>query len=163
MPPLRLVLMGVSGCGKSSIGAALSTRLGVPYLDGDDLHPPENIDRMRQGIALTDADRAPWLRLVSAALRDQAPVIVGCSALKRGYRDLLRAGAGGPVRFVHLSGARDLIMARMQARSGHYMPPALLDSQFATLEPTGPDEALTVDIARPCADLVTEIALWLKG
>lgn len=161
---LRLVLMGVSGSGKSSMGAALSQRLDAPYLDGDDLHPPANVEKMRRGIPLTDDDRRPWLKLVSAALHDQAPVIVGCSALKRAYRDLLREGAGGAVHFVHLAGERDLILGRMQARSGHYMPPALLDSQFAALEPPGPDEgALTVDIVHPYERLAAEVTDWLSG
>ncbi|MFV0386227.1 gluconokinase [Paracoccus sp. (in: a-proteobacteria)] len=161
--PLRVVLMGVSGCGKSSTGLALARRLGLSYRDGDDLHPPENVERMRQGIPLSDADRAPWLRAVADVLRDQAPVIVGCSALKRDYRDLLRQCAGGPLHFVHLAGSRALILARMQARTGHYMPPALLDSQFATLEPpTAGERALTVDIALPTDELAAQIASWLS-
>lgn len=163
---LRVVLMGVSGCGKSSVGAAVSALTGVPYVDGDDLHPAENVEKMRAGIPLTDADRWPWLDRVAAALQDRAPVLVGCSALKRAYRDRIRAGAGGPVRFVHLSGSRDLIAARMARRKGHYMPPSLLDSQFAALEPPGPDEALTVDIAQSTEDLAqviaADLARWVK-
>lgn len=152
---LRLVVMGVSGCGKSSVGAALAARLGVPYRDGDDLHPAENVAKMRAGVALTDADRWPWLDRVALVLRAQAPVTVGCSALRRVYRDRLRAGAGGPVRFLHLTGAPGVIAARMAGRQGHYMPPALLDSQLATLEPPGTEEgALTLDIDQPLAVLV---------
>ncbi|WP_240783949.1 gluconokinase [Tabrizicola caldifontis] len=154
----RIVIMGVSGCGKTSVGRALAARLGVPYRDGDDLHPQQNVDRMRAGIPLTDADRWSWLDRVTAVLRHQAPVIVGCSALKRAYRDRIRAGAGGPVTFVHLTGDPDLIAARMAARTGHYMPHALLDSQFAALEPPGPDEAITLDIAGPVEDLVAQAA-----
>lgn len=150
--------MGVSGCGKTSVGTALAARLGMPYRDGDDLHPQQNVDRMRAGIPLTDADRWPWLDRVTAVLRHQAPVIVGCSALKRAYRDRIRAGAGGPVIFVHLTGDPDLIAARMAERTDHYMPPALLDSQFAALEPPGPDEAITLDIAAPVEDLVAQAA-----
>ncbi len=100
---LRIVLMGVAGCGKSSVGAALSERLGIPYRDGDDLHPPANVAKMAAGTPLGDADRWPWLDRVAAVLAAGAPVIVGCSALRRAYRDRLRNGAGAPVRFVHLA------------------------------------------------------------
>lgn len=160
---LRLVLMGVSGCGKSSVGEALSARLGLPYRDGDDLHPAGNVEKMRAGTALTDADRWPWLDRVAGVLRAEAPVIVGCSALKRAYRDRLRAGAGGPVTFVHLAGSRDLIGARMARRTGHYMPLTLLESQFAALEPPGPEEAISVDIALPLPDLVQAVLSRLPG
>jgi gluconokinase len=153
--------MGVSGCGKSSVGEALSRRLGIPYVDGDDLHPAENVAKMRAGVPLTDADRWPWLDRVAQVLHDRAPVIVGCSALKRAYRDRIRAGAGGPVTFVHLAGSRDLIAGRMGQRKGHYMPLTLLDSQFAALEPPGPDEAITADIARDLPDLVEAVLAQL--
>ena len=162
-PDLRVVIMGVSGCGKSSVGEGLSARLGIPYRDGDDLHPSANVEKMRTGIPLTDDDRWPWLDRVADTLAQQAPVIVGCSALRRAYRDRLRAKAGGSVQFVHLSGSRDLIAARMAARTGHYMPPSLLDSQFAALEPPGPDEALTIDISQPLAALIDAIATHLQG
>ena len=161
--PLRLVVMGVSGCGKSSVGAALGDRLGLVYRDGDDLHPAGNVAKMRAGTPLSDADRWPWLDRVAAVLRAEAPVIAGCSALKRAYRDRLRAGAGGPVTFVHLAGSRDLIAARMAVRTGHYMPLTLLDSQFAALEPPGPEEAITVDIALPLHDLVQAVLSRLPG
>ncbi|MFN4202324.1 MAG: gluconokinase [Tabrizicola sp.] len=154
----RIILMGVAGCGKSSVGESLAARLGIPYRDGDALHTPEAVEKMRAGIPLTDEDRWPWLDRVAGVLAAQAPVIVGCSALKRAYRDRIRAGAGGPVRFVHLAGSRDVIAARMAKRTGHYMPTSLLDSQFATLEPPGPDEALTVDIDQPLAAIVDQIA-----
>lgn len=153
-----MILMGVAGCGKSSVGEALAARLGVIYRDGDDLHPAENVAKMRAGAALTDADRWPWLDLVAQDLAARAPVIIGCSALKRIYRDRIRAGASGPVTFVHLAGSRAVIEARMAARQGHYMPVTLLDSQFATLEPPGPDEALRVDIDQPLALIVAAIA-----
>lgn len=152
--------MGVSGCGKSTVGAALSERLGVPYVDGDDLHPQGNLDKMAAGQPLTDADRWPWLDAVAGVLA-RPPVILGCSALRRAYRDRLRAGAGGPVRFVHLAGSRAVLAARMAGRTGHFMPAALLDSQLATLEPPGPDEALTVDIDQPIGALVAEIVAGL--
>jgi gluconokinase len=153
--------MGVSGCGKSSVGEALSGRLGIPYFDGDDLHTAEAVAKMRDGIPLTDADRWPWLDRVAQVLHEKAPVIVGCSALKRAYRDRIRAGAGGPVTFVHLSGSRELITSRMVARTGHYMPPSLLDSQFAALEPPGPEEAITVDIALDLPRLVEAVVARL--
>lgn len=149
----RIVIMGVSGCGKSSVGEGLAARLGIPYRDGDDLHPPENVAKMRAGVPLTDEDRWPWLDRVAQVLRDQAPVIVGCSALKRAYRDRLRTA--GEVRFLHLVGARELIAARMAARQGHYMPTTLLDSQFAALEPPGPDEALAIPIDQPLDAIIT--------
>ena len=160
---LRVVIMGVAGCGKSSVGAALSAALGVPYVDGDDLHPAANVDKMRRGLALTDEDRWPWLGQVAACLQNSAPVIVGCSALKRAYRDRIRAGVQGEVAFVHLSGDRDLITARMAQRQGHYMPLSLLDSQFAALEPPGPDEAVTVTIDQPLPDIVAQILGHLSG
>lgn len=155
---LRIVIMGVSGCGKSSLGEGLAERLGIPYRDGDDLHPPANVEKMRAGIPLTDDDRSPWLDRVAATLRDAAPIIVGCSALRRAYRDRLRAGAGGPLRFIHLTGDRDLIAGRMSGRTGHYMPPSLLDSQFAALEPPGPNEALTIDIDQPLSAIISAAA-----
>ena len=157
----RIVIMGVAGCGKSAVGAGVAARLAIPYRDGDDLHPAANVARMGAGIALTDEDRWPWLDRVGRVLRKDAPVIVGCSALRRAYRDRIRAGAGGPVRFVHLSGSRALIAARMAARQGHYMPLSLLDSQFAALEAPGPDEALTVDIDRPLEALVAAVVTEL--
>lgn len=160
---LRVIIMGVSGCGKSSVGEGLAARLGISYRDGDHLHPEINVEKMRAGIALTDDDRWPWLDRVSGVLSQEAPVIVGCSALRRAYRDRIRAGAGGPVQFIHLAGSRDVISARMAARKGHYMPLTLLDSQFATLEPPGPDEAHTVSIEQALPDLIDAILPVLQG
>lgn len=158
--PRRIVIMGVAGCGKSTIGAALGVRIGAPYRDGDDLHPPENIEKMSRGEPLTDDDRWPWLEAVGRVLATaEGDMIIGCSALKRAYRDLIRREAGGPVLFVHLSGSRELIASRMASRSGHFMPTALLDSQFAALEPPADDEgALTVDLNKPVAEIVEDIA-----
>jgi gluconokinase len=160
---LRVVIMGVSGCGKSVVGAGLAQRLELPYREGDDLHPAENVEKMRAGIALTDDDRWPWLDRVAQVLRTEAPVIVGCSALRRAYRDRIRAGAGDRVQLVHLAGAREVIAARLAARKHHFMPATLLDSQFATLEPPGPDEALTVDVDQPLPLILDLIHAHLKG
>lgn len=158
---MKIVLMGVAGCGKSSVGVALGQALALPYRDGDDLHPAANIAKMSRGEPLTDADRWPWLRLVGQALA--VPGIVGCSALKRVYRQLIDAEAGGGVVFVHLSGSRAVIESRMRGRTGHFMPPALLDSQFATLEvPASDERAVAVDIDQPLAAVVVEIILKLQ-
>ena len=155
----RIVVMGVSGCGKSTVGVRVADHLGGTYVDGDDLHPAANVAKMAAGQPLTDDDRWPWLDRVAAVLAEaQGPVVVGCSALRRVYRDRIRAGAGGPVRFVHLTGNADVLRARMAARTGHYMPVTLLDSQLTTLEPPGPDEgALTIDIDQPVEDIVRAV------
>lgn len=155
----RVVVMGVSGCGKSTVGSLLAVGLGVPFLDADALHPPANVATMAAGTPLTDADRLPWLRRVGTELA-AAPegVVVACSALRRSYRDLLR-GEAPDVRFVHLVGTREQLAARMTARLDHFMPASLLDSQLAALEPLGPDEAgLVLDVAAPPADLARAAA-----
>jgi len=146
-----LVVMGVSGSGKSQLGARLARALGVEFLEGDALHPPRNIERMAAGIALTDDDRAAWLATIAAHLRAahaaRRGLVVSCSALKRTYRDTLRAGAPDLV-LLHLHGKRALLEQRMAERSGHYMPASLLQSQLDTLEPPQPDErAIAIDIA----------------
>ena len=163
--PRRIVLMGVAGCGKSAVGAALAARLGATYLDGDDLHPPANIEKMSRGEPLTDEDRWPWLTLVGQTLASPGGILIlGCSALKRRYRDHIRAAAGAPVTFVHLSGSRELIAARMAARSGHFMPASLIDSQFAALEPpTAEENAIIVDIDNTLTFVVDDIAVNLEG
>ncbi len=151
--------MGVAGCGKTAVGIALSAATGIPYRDGDELHPTANVAKMRRGEPLTDEDRWPWLARVGQALT-QAPMIIGCSALKRRYRDLITAEAGAPVTFIHLSGSRDLIAARMNARTGHFMPPSLLESQFAALEPPAPDEnAFAVSIDQSLESIVAAIII----
>ena len=141
--PLVLVLMGVSGCGKSTTGAALSQALGWPFRDADGFHPPANIDKMRRGIALTDEDRMPWLAAIAQWIderRERAePGIVSCSALKRDYRRRI-IGARDRVRLVYLEGDMDLIGRRLRARKHHFMPASLLESQFATLEEPRADE-----------------------
>ena len=152
----RYIIMGVSGCGKSLIGSLFADRIGAAFLDGDSLHPRTNIAKMSRGEALTDADRAPWLDRIGQDLgAASTPIVIACSALKREYRDRIIAAAGDPVRFLFLQGSRDLLRIRMETRPGHFMPPALLDSQLATLEPPWPDEnAVTVDIAMDPSDIV---------
>lgn len=144
-----IIVMGVSGAGKSTIGELLSRRLHRPLIEGDSLHPPANIAKMSQGIPLDDADRLPWLRAIAArideARRTGAPIVVTCSALKRDYREIL-TGGHDDVGFVYLRGAKDLIAGRLKARTNHFMPPGLLDSQFAALQEPGADEP-TVAIA----------------
>lgn len=160
----KFVLMGVAGCGKTSIGDALAPRIDATFIDGDALHPQSNIDKMASGQPLGDDDRWPWLELVGAALADsRGTTIIGCSALKRRYRDAIRKAAGDAVCFVHLSGSRELIQGRMSARKGHFMPPSLLDSQFAALERPETDEtALTVDISGTEAEIVEQIVKHME-
>ncbi len=150
--------MGVSGCGKSTVGRELATALGLPFVEGDDLHPPRNVAKMRAGLPLTDEDRHDWLMTLSEVLAGAAArghgVVVSCSALKRRYRDRLRTGAPG-TRFVFLHGSRELLAERLAARQHAYMPASLLESQLQTLEPPGADEgAVELDIALAPAALV---------
>ncbi|KIF70581.1 gluconate kinase [Streptomyces sp. AcH 505] len=147
--PHVVVVMGVAGTGKTTIGPLVATELDVPYAEGDDFHPPENVAKMSAGTPLDDADRWPWLDAIGAWAHHRAGLggVVSCSALKRSYRDRLRAAAPGVV-FLHLTGDRSLIERRMAERKGHFMPSALLDSQFATLQPLGDDEAgVAVDVS----------------
>ncbi|WP_243064008.1 gluconokinase [Humibacter sp. RRB41] len=142
VPPAQLppiVLMGVSGAGKSVVGNALADASGRVFIDGDDLHPAANKEKMRAGVPLTDADRAPWLRIIGERLAVGDGVIVACSALKRRYRDLLREYAPGTY-FAHLDPSREVLRARLAARVHEYMPAGLLDSQLGSLEPLQPDE-----------------------
>lgn len=136
---MRVVVMGPSGSGKSTVGAGLARRLGAIFIDADDLHPAENIRKMSAGIPLDDDDRMPWLRLVGQALAEHDGVVVACSALKRSYRDAIRAEAPDAV-FAELVMAPDVIEERMRDRADHFMPPALLQSQLRTLEPLATDE-----------------------
>ena len=162
-----VVVMGVSGCGKSSVGAGVAAALGLDYVDGDDLHDAASVSKMRAGLSLTDLDRWPWLGRIGARLADAqaAPpgLVVACSALRRDYRDCLRGAAPG-VSFVFLDGPRALIRQRMEQRLGHYMPAQLLDSQLQTLERPGPDEpdVLTLDIDAPVATLIERAAAALQ-
>lgn len=146
-----VVLMGVCGVGKTTVGRLLAEHLGACFLEGDEFHPLTNVEKMRSGMPLDDNDREPWLRALAAEMArhadDGRDVVVACSALKHSYRDILAAGRSD-VSFIHLAGAPTLIQARLDARKGHYMPPTLLPSQLAALEPPDIDErAITVDIA----------------
>ena len=135
-----LLVMGVSGSGKTTIGALLAGRLGWTYAEADDFHPPANVEKMHAGIPLTDEDRRPWLEAIAAWIdRQENPGVVTCSALKRRYRDMLRKDPER-VGLIYLEGSRELIGRRMAARHGHFFPQKLLDSQFADLEPPQPDE-----------------------
>ena len=152
-----VVLMGVCGCGKTTVGRALAIDLGWPFLDADDFHPEANVAKMRAGIALTDDDRWPWLdRLATemAAINARgAHAVLACSALRQAYRD--RLARGGDVRFVHLKGDRATLAPRLATRAGHYMPASLLDSQLSTLEE--PADALVVDVRLTVAEQVAAI------
>ena len=153
--------MGVAGSGKSLIGAALAHALGIEFVEGDEFHSAENVERMSRGIALTDDDRARWLRSLATRIREAKEagvgLVISCSALKRLYRDILRGGASD-LRFVFLKGDRALIAKRLAGRRGHFMPPSLLDSQFATLEEPSPDEnAWVCDIRKSPQELVAAL------
>lgn len=145
---MKIVLMGVSGSGKSAVGRPLAQRLGWPLLEGDDFHPAANVQKMRRAEPLTDADRGPWLDALVAAMNEHEDAVVTCSALKGGYRDRLR-GARGEVQFVHLIAAPGMLAARLDGRKGHFFNPQLLDSQLAALEPPRRDEALVVNTDAP--------------
>lgn len=161
--PARIIIaMGVSSSGKSAVGAALARRLHAPFLDGDGYHPPANKEKMRAGIPLTDADRWPWLETLATALHqaaeDKGVAVGACSALRRAYRDYLAQKAGEPILFVFLDGDIDTIRKRIEARRHEFMNPALLDSQFATLERPAPDEnVLRVDVTDPVETIATRV------
>jgi len=160
-----IVVMGVSAAGKSSVTRALAARLGVGGWDADDLHSPDNVAKMAAGTPLTDEDRWPWLDAVGAALaagRGEGGRVMACSALRRVYRDRLREVAP-EARFVHLHGTPELLQARAAGRAGHYMPPSLLPSQLALLEPLDPDEDGTVlDVTGPVDEIVTAAVAWIR-
>jgi carbohydrate kinase (thermoresistant glucokinase family) len=157
-----IVVMGVSGTGKSTVAALLARRLDCDLAEGDDLHPAANVAKMASGHPLTDADRRPWLARVAEWIREHVEAgrtgVITCSALKRAYRDVLRADHADAVLFVHLAGSRDVIAERLARRHGHYMPAALLDSQFADLQAPDPDEnALTVSVELSPVEEVRQI------
>ena len=160
-----VVVMGVSGSGKTTVGQQLAARLGLPYAEADDFHPPANVAKMAAGHPLTDADRRPWLDAIAAWIDARRATgtggVVTCSALRRAYRDRLAAGRPD-VRLVHLRGDKALIAARLADRRGHFFKAALLDTQFAALEEPTPDEGvLTVSVDRPPAEIVDDIATRL--
>jgi gluconokinase len=156
------IVMGVASCGKTTIGQALAKTLGARFIEGDRLHPPDNVAKMSSGTPLTDEDRWPWLDAVGAALRGEDAVIASCSALRRVYRERLAAAAGRPVRFVFLNGSKALMARRIASRKNHFMPPSLLDSQFAALEPPDGDEpARAFSVAWPVKRIVLEAQSYL--
>jgi gluconokinase len=155
------VVMGITGSGKSTVGASLAHRLGVDFVEGDDYHPPENVRRMASGIPLTDDDRAGWLRALATRIREARDagtgLVMTCSALKRSYRDALRAAAP-ELQFVFLKGSRVMIAERLAERRGHFMPASLLHSQLATLEEPAFDEhAWTYDIRESAQKIVDDL------
>jgi gluconokinase len=154
----RIVVMGVAGSGKTTIGSALAERLGLPYADADEFHPAANVAKMRAGSPLDDTDRLPWLRAVGVWLAGHPTGgVVSCSALRREYRDLLRTYAPD-VTFLHLAGDADVVTARVAARTDHFMPASLVSSQLELLEPLRADEAgLVADLTRPVDELVDEL------
>jgi gluconokinase len=161
MAHFSILVMGVSGSGKSTVGALLAATLGLPFIDGDALHSEANKQKMTAGIPLDDADRAPWLDAIAAALAG-APRVIACSALKRCYRDRLRVKAPD-VKFVYLAGTSTLLVHRLKTRSHEFMPPELLESQLAILEPPGSDEsALTINIELSPEAIVDRAARWLS-
>ena len=164
--PVIVVVMGVSGSGKTTVAALLSAALGYPFQEGDDLHPRENVDKMHAGTPLTDADRMPWLRKIAEAIdgwrtRGESGVVT-CSALKRSYRTIIM-GDRPDVTLVFLKGTYDLIRRRLAARHEHFMPVALLDSQFAALqEPTADERPITIDVGGKPMEIVAEIVRRLE-
>jgi gluconokinase len=154
-----LIIMGVSGCGKTTIGRMLAEKRGAAFYDADDFHPENNRQKMKNGKPLTDEDRLPWLHrlhaLIDEAVVQDRSIVLACSALKRLYRKILRGPHGSQVVFVHLAGSYDVIARRMQTRTGHYMPPALLASQFSALE--SPTDAITVSIEQTQDEIVAAI------
>ena len=158
--PMHIVVMGVSGSGKTTVGEALAAALGWRFVEGDSFHPKRNVEKMAAGHPLDDADRRPWLEALAGEIaKDEAAgqsSVIGCSALRRAYRDILRTGAPD-VRFLHVHGDKALLAERVSHRPGHFFPAALLESQLATLEPLGPDErGVLVDIAAPVERMVAE-------
>ena len=155
--PLNILVMGVSGAGKTSIGRGLAEALGLPFVEGDDYHPPANREKMASGQPLDDDDRAPWLAELAGVLAEaerEGGSVLACSALKRAYRQVLSGQLSHPLHVVYLDGSQELLSARLRARKGHFFPPELLDSQFETLE--RPEGAVDVDISRPIAEVVQQ-------
>jgi gluconokinase len=163
-PPLHVVVMGVSGAGKSAVGEGLAKALGLPLIEGDEFHPPRNIEKMRQGLPLDDDDRAGWLeRLGEELVRHPQGAVLACSALKRAYRDKLR-DAIPALRFVHLALTQEQAQQRVAARGGHFYPTSLVASQFEALEdPSAEAGVLVVDASLPLGEVTRRAANWLKA
>ena len=156
-----VIVMGVSGCGKSTVGALLAKRLGIPFYDADDFHPPENVEKMESGEPLSDIDRHPWLERLSREIESWSQTggaVLACSALKESYRQVLSANDASRVRFIWLHGPEELISERLQKRKWHYMPPDLLRSQFEALEP--PENATAVSVDQPPEEIVEKLIKW---
>ena len=162
--PPRIVVMGVAGSGKTTVGGALAARLGLPFADADEFHPPANVAKMAAGRPLDDSDRLPWLHALGEWLADHPHGgVVSCSALKVDYRDLLRTHAPD-LTFLHLAGDADVVTARVAARTDHFMPASLVSSQLELLEPLRADEAgVVADLTRPVDDLVDELSTLFRG
>jgi gluconokinase len=161
---IRVIVMGVSGAGKSSVGSAIANALALPFIEGDVLHPQSNVQKMASGIPLTDEDRWPWLDKIGAELATaEQGIVVSCSALRKIYRDRLRRAADGPLAFIFLDGSLEVLRDHMGKRTGHFMPLSMLDSQLATLEPpTGEPLVLRQDVAEPVAQIVQTSVDWLR-
>lgn len=158
---MKIVVMGVTGCGKTTVGIALAHKIGVTFIDSDGLHSASNKRKMASGTPLNDSDRAPWLRAVSETLLSHESVVVACSALKKSYRDTILAEAPTSI-FIHLSGSKEMISGRLRERSHHFMPIELLDSQFQTLENLSQTEnGKSIDISKSVDEIVMEIIAWI--
>jgi gluconokinase len=162
---LHIIVMGVSGSGKSTVGEKLAEALNLPFLEGDSLHPKSNVDKMASGIPLQDEDRWPWLDKIGErmAVAEQG-LIVSCSSLKKSYRDCLRAAVGGQLAFVFLDGSFEVLHEHMGHRTGHFMPVTMLESQLATLEsPVGEPLVFRADVVDPIEKIVAESLEWLRS
>lgn len=158
---MKIVVMGVTGCGKTTVGFALAEKLGITFIDSDDLHSVENKRKMSSGTPLNDSDRQPWLQAVSNTLQSHKKIVVACSALKKSYREKILLGAP-TTQFIHLVGSQELITARLSERSHEFMPIELLDSQFQTLEPLKQSEGgKAIEISQSIEEIVDEITAWL--
>ncbi len=157
------IVMGVSGCGKSTIGALLAEKLALPFYDADDFHPSTNIEKMAQGTPLTDDDRKPWLTLLADHISNwqtEGGAVLACSALKQSYRDILSSTTENSVKFVYLKGDKAVLAARLTSRDNHFMPANLLTSQLATLEP--PEDAITVLLEKTVEEIISDILKAIK-
>lgn len=162
---MRIIVMGVSGSGKTSVGIAIAEVLNLPFLEGDTLHPASNVEKMAAGIPLSDDDRWPWLDRIGAELAEaKNGLVVSCSALKINYRKRLREKASGPLGFIFLDGSADVLRSHMSKRTGHFMPVSMLDSQLATLEdPTGEPLVFRQDVTDSINEIVHASVSWLRG